>query len=458
MSSKGQPQCYNLLAMQIPDAPELSERELEILKLVATGASNKEIAQKLFISTNTVKVHLRNIFNKIGATSRTEAAMYAVHTGLVRTISQQIVSEEETLQNLEHDTRSDLSFDRKGNQRSRFKRYSVFIGIFSILAIILLIIGLVKSPWNIISVNSSTPPTPTAQIQWFDLPGLPDPRWALAVISYDNQIYTIGGENNAGITNIVESFDPQTNAWKDLAPKPTAVSDINAVVIGGLIYVPGGKLESGMPTDVNEIYDPLTNHWSSGSRLPKPLSGYTLAVYEGQMYLFGGWDGSQVVNDAYVYDHNDDVWTAIPSMPTARAFAALAMVAGKMYIIGGWDGTQALSISEVYRPNYSNEALAWSQAPALPAGRYGMGITNIADIIFIIGGISPQIEINTIALSPGDKYWGQFQSPIPNNLSFLGVASIGTRLYIVGGKTDGVPSNQMWCYQVIYTMTLPIVR
>ncbi len=60
----------------------LSQRELEILKLVATGARNKEIALKLNISQSTVKAHLDSIFNKLGVDSRTAAVSVASQYGL----------------------------------------------------------------------------------------------------------------------------------------------------------------------------------------------------------------------------------------------------------------------------------------------------------------------------------------------------------------------------------------
>jgi len=78
---------------------ELTDREVEILELVVKGLTNKEIADALFISENTVKIHLRNILDKLHLENRIQAAVYAVRVGLVE-------SDEE-----------DLSGDGKDSQR-----------------------------------------------------------------------------------------------------------------------------------------------------------------------------------------------------------------------------------------------------------------------------------------------------------------------------------------------------
>lgn len=61
----------------------LSERESEILNLVTSGMSNKEIAEKLFLSQRTIKAHLTNIFNKLNVASRSEAIVKGLQWGLV---------------------------------------------------------------------------------------------------------------------------------------------------------------------------------------------------------------------------------------------------------------------------------------------------------------------------------------------------------------------------------------
>lgn len=62
---------------------KLTERELEVLRLVAKGLNNREIAKQLFISENTVKNHVRNILEKLQLHSRMEAVMYAVREKLL---------------------------------------------------------------------------------------------------------------------------------------------------------------------------------------------------------------------------------------------------------------------------------------------------------------------------------------------------------------------------------------
>ena len=70
--------------VQVPDSPEkLTQRETEVLRLLARGMSNKEIGESLVIGIKTVKTHVSNILSKLGLPSRTQAALYAVRIGLV---------------------------------------------------------------------------------------------------------------------------------------------------------------------------------------------------------------------------------------------------------------------------------------------------------------------------------------------------------------------------------------
>jgi DNA-binding NarL/FixJ family response regulator len=76
------------LGDRVRDQPEelaepLSDREIEILRLVADGASNKEVAERLVIAEGTVKNHITNILSKLGARDRTQAALRARELGLV---------------------------------------------------------------------------------------------------------------------------------------------------------------------------------------------------------------------------------------------------------------------------------------------------------------------------------------------------------------------------------------
>lgn len=62
---------------------ELTERELEVLQLVARGVSNPDIAGALYVTVNTVKTHIRNILEKLQVENRTQAATYAMQKGLI---------------------------------------------------------------------------------------------------------------------------------------------------------------------------------------------------------------------------------------------------------------------------------------------------------------------------------------------------------------------------------------
>lgn len=451
------------------DRGELSEREREILRLVATGASNKEIAQQLFISSNTVKVHLRNIFNKIGTASRTEAAMYAVRIGLVEArpgqsffegaaqvgIQPEDIAISETLQEA-----TPLPAEAPKIEASRRWIY----GLLVIFLLSIIGIGVWLGRGSATTAPATTTPTipqatATSIPRWQEQTAMPTARSKLAVAAFENQVYAIGGETTAGVTGIVERFDPASNTWISLADKPTAVSEINAAVIGGDIYVPGGRLSSGQPSNVLEVYNPRIDHWEQRAWLPVAVSGYALAAYEGRLYLFGGWDGQSYLNTVFEYDPTMDRWQARTPMPTRRAYCGAAIASGLIYVIGGFDGNEALTTSEAYLPVLDDSGEdPWKSAPSLPEGRYNLGVAGVADLIYIIGGRGAENKpMPLLEFSPSIGKWQAVSNPIPEIWESLGIVPIGPYFYLLGGLINNNPTNVNLAYQAIYTIVIPIL-
>lgn len=447
--------------------PELSVREREILRLVATGASNKEIAQQLVISANTVKVHLRNIFSKIGAASRTEAAMHAVRLGLVRDTALVVdeTPEREPLaslapENLPAAENPSLLLDpleaQKIQAQGSILRWRWAI-VSALIVIILLVMGLVwvnTRPPAIAATDA--PSTPTPAPRWQELAEMPTARFGLAAALYDGKIYAIGGESSVGVTGANEQYDPATNSWIALAPKPLPVADINTAAIGGRIYVPGGRLANSEITAALEIYDPREDDWVRGADLPRPLSAYALAAFEGRLYLFGGWDGQAYANTVYAYDPLQDAWQEHSAMPVERGYAGAAVIGGQIFVIGGRNQSGELDLCYTFDPSIQSGD-AWQQVNSLPAQRAGIAVTSMADRVYVVGG-----EGDPLADGAGAVYdqqtglWTLEDFDLPVGFQ-AGIVIRGQYLEVMGGKQNSAPSGKHLIYQVIYTISIPVI-
>jgi DNA-binding CsgD family transcriptional regulator/N-acetylneuraminic acid mutarotase len=455
--------------MQNPEPNELSERELGILRLVATGASNKEIAQKLFISSNTVKVHLRNIFTKIGVTSRTEAAMYAVRTGLVvHTPSQGLPEEtDEYTTDINGVRTQTASIPITGeailHSSKRTLRWAPFIIIVVFIGLIFL--GLRLSPsLAIFSTPTSSPlpprQTPTSIPHWNHLAALPVSRSDPALVAYGDQIYAIGGLNSQGVFGGLDRYDPQSDTWKTLLLMPSPVFNTQAAVINGLIYVPGGRpsIENMQPTNILAIYNTNTDEWNTGASLPIPLSGYGLVAYDGDLYVFGGWDGQKYLNTVYVYDPTNNVWQEHTPMSTARAFCGVAEAGGRIYVIGGINENHTVDANEIYSPaRDNNNNNPWTSGFPIPESRAGIRAVNIADTIYVFGGEEQNSNRVGLIYFPQTNIWQSLEtSPYPLGVDF-GMTAIGTNLFFIGGLLNSTYSDQNLTYQAIITLSIPII-
>ncbi len=443
--------------MAEPEAT-LSERELEILRLVATGASNYQIARQLVISPNTVKVHLRNIFEKLGVQSRTEATMLAVQRGWIAVIPPSVPTVETTP--AQAPPARPLPQPEPLPRWQRF--YLVCAALLSLFILLLPYTGLgslggrPRTALSDTGAPPAAPPQPLAASGWTQRAALPTARSRLALVAMGEKIYAIAGETAEGPTNAVEVYDLSSNGWLPAASKPLAVSNVAGAALGGRIYVPGGLLADGSLTDAVEVFDPTTGTWARAASLPTPLCCYALAVQGERLYLFGGWDGTTYVATALAYDPASDMWRALSPMPTARGFAAAAALDGRIYVVGGYDGRRELPVNEMYAPALEGTSSApWAAKAPLLMARGGLGLAAAGSALFAVGGGWTGMLAANERYDPATDAWSTFDSPLLGQWRGLGVTSTGGKVFAVGGYS-GTYLNLVQEYQAVFRVIVPL--
>ena len=422
---------------------ELSERELEILKLLATGLSNKEIAAQLYLSPNTVKVHLRNIFAKLGVQSRTEATLIAIQRGYVTVPGAPVNGEAEVAQGAIGVTDQSpaevvpaaLAIEIEPALSTR--RRLLLIG----LALIALVFAVIAVPRGSAQSSGQTQPfsdsasagavsaLQAGDSVWQPLAPMSLPRGRLAVAASGSQIVAIGGETANGVTGLVEMWDADQQQWQTGQNKPTPAANIGAVVLGDQIIVPGGYTAAGTPTNVVEAYHVISDEWTSLAAMPAPRFAYAIATYDGRVYVFGGWDGQGYSNSTFIYDPQTNRWTTGAPLPIGRGFAGAAALGDAIYVVGGYADDHEFDRCDRYLPQDNR----WETCAPMSVARGGLSLVPISGRLYAIGGGWTGYLTFNERYDPATNSWNVVPSPFTGQWRGMGATHVGNDIYALGG-------------------------
>ena len=273
--------------MAEPGEP-LTERELDIVRLLGTGAGNKQIAAQLYLSPNTVKVHLRNIFTKLEAKSRTEVTMIAVRNGWISTAGEPSVSTEAGAQ---------LAPETSASPGSEGAAEAPASDDTSGAADALHSDGVAAD-----AVGADAPAQPasaTASAMAARVVAVaPNPQPLPRLAVWRRAAMAVAGV--IAIVGILLSLPAPQSAAAPGSDGTDIVEDTNP---GGELLLPGEA-----------------TRWYLRDALPAPRTRSAAAVANGRVYLIGGETAQTATGDVLVFDPASNAWTPVDE-PKANAGA-----------------------------------------------------------------------------------------------------------------------------------------
>lgn len=463
-----------LLETNIEEENPLSEREMDVARLLTTGATNAEIARELVISPHTVKVHLRNIFEKLQVNSRTEASMVLVQRNWLTIPGITVAPQVEPDATPVHLPPDPLPLAHLAMRPVPWQiYYLIAVLVLCLLALVVpnLRIESAAMPQLLSDAQGTIlgQPFPNSEPRWEPRTPLPLARSRLAVVRAGDQLYAIGGEVADGhAVSRVDAYDLAINEWRSRASLPLPLANVAAAALGERIYVAGGSneaLEAATGTISNQfwMYDVVEDHWSQIGDLPYPLAGAELLTIDDALYLIGGWNGQATQNEIWRYVPPANgakespsglvEWALITRMPIGRAFFGAAYAKEEIYVVGGYDGQQEERRADAYMLSTNS----WRELPPLPTPRGGLRlIYDGLDIVALGGGWTQSLNTHE-RLDLNTNVWSNFASPLAGEWRNFGAADYHGRIYVVGGWSGDYLDLHLQ-YQSTFSFLLPVIQ
>ena len=224
------------------------------------------------------------------------------------------------------------------------------------------------------------------------LPPLPRRVDHPALVGVRGGLYLIGGYHDGQPISEAFRYSPRTGEWTKLAPLPTARGAPTAAAIGGQIYVVGGSTvyhtnasANVSATDTVEIYDVATGRWSRGPDMPTARHHAGAAVVGGRLYVVGGRrPGALSLEVAERFDPRTNRWEKLPSLPLGAGGLAVVAAGNRVVALGGGDDGEDWVTPATW--SFDPDSNRWQRLADLRLSRHGHAAAALGPDAYAFGG------------------------------------------------------------------------